>query len=478
MKQPLIYFFSLLLVWSMVGCEGYLDINENPNRTDAAEPAFLFTNAITNYATNRSIDFGMAAAGWSQIQAPGTFGVFVNPARYNISVFTNGNTWDGMYANTLVNLYEAIRIAEANQPADVNAAAQAKIFAALTWWSLTVIWEDVPFDEALQPETFTLPNVNSQEEVFNRILALCDEAIAQIDPAAPLPGIQSNDLIYQGDLSLWVRLANSLKFRTLMTMVDADPSKAEQIRGMLANADMLSTPDDLARFPFFDDAGNRNPIYLILTSFTGGDNICYFGSEATINLMKDLNDPRLATYFVPGPSADTLEPVTAGGAGSIARSARMTSGTEAPAIIRPDQPELLFTYAEQMLLEAEAELRFNSDAATADEKMRTGISASLSYYAVSEEATAAYLASLPDLGTLTPALAREAISQQQWIDLIERPLEAWTQWRRTEIPALELPFNAPTTGIIRRLRYPTNEANVNTNLPPQKQLEDKMWFDL
>ena len=468
----------MLLLLSAVGCQDYLDINENPNRTDAAEPQFLFTNALTNYATNRSIDFGVAAAAWSQIQAPGTFGVFTNPARYTISVFTNGNTWRTMYSNTLVNLYEAIEIAESRQPADVNAAAQAKIFAALTWWTTTVIWEDIPYDEALQPEQFTAPNANTQEEVFNRILDLLDEALAQIDPAAPLPGIQGNDLIYGGDLSRWVRLANSLKFRTLMTMVDADPSKEEEIRNMLANADMISGPDDLARFPFFDEAGNRNPIYLLLTSFTGGDNICYFGSEATVNLMKDLDDPRLDIYFTPGPAADSLIPVEPGGAGSIGTSARMSWGVDPPALIRPDQPELLFTYAEQMLLEAEAELRFNNDAAAADEKMRTGVSASLTYYSVDGEAAAAYLASLPDLNTLDAEAARETIAQQQWIDLIERPLEAWTQWRRAEVPALELPFNAPTTAIIRRLRYPPNEANVNSNLPPQQTLDTRMWFDV
>ncbi len=478
MKKLTINLITALLLVGLVGCQGYFDINENPNRSTAADPAFLLTFAQTDYATNRSIDFGVSAIAFSQIQAPGTFGVFVNPARYTISTFTNGNTWNSVYSNQLVNLNEAIKISEAQSPADFNASAQCKIFSALCYYTATMIWEDVPFSEALQPADFPQPNFDSQKDVLESVIALLDEAIAQIDVTSAL-GIGSNDLIYGGDMSKWVRFANSLKFRALMVMVDADPSKEDMILAMLSNAEMIGSQDDMAFFPFQNQSGNYNPIWRILDTYTGRDNICYFGSEATINLMKRLGDPRLDIYFTAGPAQDTLQPVGPGEAGSIANSARMSwSDGGSSAIIRPDQPELLYTYSEQKLLEAEAQLRFNEDAATADQLMREGVAASAAYYGVAQDDIDAYLATIPDLATLSTENAWKAIAEQQWIDFIERPLEAWTSWRRTEIPALELPFNAPTTDIIRRFRYPTNEANANTNTPNQKQLDEKMWFDL
>lgn len=477
MKKLTIYMAVLILLTGAAGCEGYFDINENPNRSTAADPAFLFTYAITDYATNRSIDFGTSAIAFSQIQAPGTFGVFVNPARYTISTNINGNTWNSLYSNQLVNLAEGIRIAEEQEPADFNASAQCKIVSALSYYTATMIWEDVPFSEALQPSEFPQPNFDSQKDVLESIMALLDEAIAQIDVASP-QGIGSNDLIYEGDMGKWVRLANSLKFRILMVMADADPSKEEQIRAMLANADMVSSLDDNALFPFQNQSGNYNPIWRILDTYTGRDNICYFASEVTVDLMKSLDDPRIDVYFTPGPDADSLIGVAPGGAGSISTSARMSWSAGDEGIVRPGQPEIFFTYAEQLLLEAEATLRFEGDAAGADQLYRDGITASMTYYGLEAETIEAYLATLPDLATLSEADALEAIAQQQWIDFIERPLEAWTNWRRTEVPALELPFNAPTTDIIRRFRYPTNEANANTNTPTQKQLDDKMWFDL
>jgi len=130
-----------------------------------------------------------------------------------------------------------------------------------------------------------------------------------------------------------------------------------------------------------------------------------------------------------------------------------------------------------MFLEAEATLRFSNDAAGADALMREGVQASLDFYGVDAGDASAYLNSIPDLATLSAEDARDVISQQQWIDFIERPLEAWTNWRRTEVPALELPFNAPTTDILRRFRYPTTEANANNNTPTQQELDVKMWFD-
>lgn len=465
----------ICLMFGLVGCEGYFDINQNPNRSTAADPAFLFTNAVTNYATNRAIDFGVSASAFSQIQAPGTFGVFVNPARYTISTFTNSNTWRSVYSNSLVNLSEAIKIAESSDPVNINGSAQCKIFSAFNYLTGTLIWEDIPFSESLQPD-ITQPMFDTQEQVLQGVIDLLDEAIAQIDLANPL-SIGSNDLLYGGDMTQWVKFANSLKFKTLMIMADADPSKSDEILAMMSSADMVEAAADNAIFPFQNAAGNKNPIWRILETYTGEDNICYFGSEATINLMKDLNDPRLSVYFTPGPAADTLIPVEAGGAGSIAESARMTWGMSAPAIIRPDQPEIFLTYAEQMFLEAEATLRFANDAAAADALMREGVQASLDFYGVDAGDASAYLNSLPDLSTLSADAARDAISQQQWIDLIERPLEAWTNWRRTEVPALELPFNAPTTDILRRFRFPDTEANANTNTPDQQELDAKMWFD-
>ena len=55
-----------------------------------------------------------------------------------------------------------------------------------------------------------------------------DEAL-QIMDLNDANAIDEYDIYYKGDMNKWMTLAKSLKFRTLMVMVDKDPSKATTI---------------------------------------------------------------------------------------------------------------------------------------------------------------------------------------------------------------------------------------------------------
>ena len=59
----------------------------------------------------------------------------------------------------------------------------------------------------------------------------------------------------------------------------------------------------------------------------------------------------------------------------------------------------------------------------------------------------------------------------------QRPLEGWLYWRINEYPALSLPEGAATTNLVRRLPYPPDELDANSNALSTKPLDEKMWFD-
>jgi hypothetical protein len=72
-----------------------------------------------------------------------------------------------------------------------------------------------------------------------------------------------------------------------------------------------------------------------------------------------------------------------------------------------------------------------------------------------------------------------------WVDEMDRPLDAFTHWRRSgpegeETPALTLPIGAPEGGLFRRYEYPdVKEVLANPNAPQDRIKYDvKMWFDL
>jgi len=280
------------------------------------------------------------------------------------------------------------------------------------------------------------------------------------------------------------KVANSLKFRTLMTMVDADNSKAAEISRMIAEVEMIGAGDD-ASFPFFSNSGNRNPFWETLNTFAGGANFFYFGGDVMVELMKSKDDPRLEVYFQPYPG---------GGSDSIVRGAPAgvqsfptnpwvlsTSNVSGVELVRPDAADVLFSYSEQAFLEAEAMVRglAAGGKAEADLRLRAAITSAMSAYGISQtEIDAFLLTSIPDLTSLSDEDARRTIAEQLWIDCIIRPVEGFTHWRRSEIPALPVPEGAATTSILRRLPYPPDEITANTNAPEILPNPDvNLWFD-
>ncbi|MEG3842863.1 SusD/RagB family nutrient-binding outer membrane lipoprotein, partial [Microcoleus sp. herbarium14] len=128
-----------------------------------------------------------------------------------------------------------------------------------------------------------------------------------------------------------------------------------------------------------------------------------------------------------------------------------------------------FSYSEQLLLEAEAVARGFATGGfeVATQRMRAGVRESLLGFGVPATQADAYITGLP---ALTAANHRTVLAQQQYLDLFMRPVEGWTQHRRSgsigqEIPAMTTPAGTPVGGLVRRLLYRSEEVNSNPNTP-------------
>jgi len=241
---------------------------------------------------------------------------------------------------------------------------------------------------------------------------------------------------------------------------------------------MISSSAGNFSFPYFDVAGNRNAMWTIGDQYYGPDGIDdIFMTDVDEDIMVPTSDPRLDMYFIPGEEA---------GGDFIGCPASQNATTEsafynAANLAKPDQEDIMLSYSEQMLLEAEAEVRFNNDLITAKSKFDAGITASMNYWGVEAADIATFLAQFT-FSDNTQAL--RLIQEQQWVDLIPRPIEGWTNWRRTgpkgsEVPALTVPVNANYPDLFRQWPLPTNETSANPYAPnPQPHIYDHMWFDL
>ncbi len=460
------------MVLSLAGCFQDGSLNVDPNRSTTADASQLFSGAALKFSLLRVGELTWPVALSTQMWSSG--------ARWGLAQAQYDQTrvrsaWGSIYTDVLKNLLIATREAELATPKPNNAIAQLKIYTAFVYSQTTYLWGDIPFTEAATG-TVDKPKFDSQQVVLNGCVALLDAAIASIDANSKAVGAP-NDLYYGGDMAKWRRFANSLKFRILMTMVDADPSKAALL-GPMQGLPMISARAEEMKVQYASQAGRQNPRYSFTQIFRGGVQQDWYASNVVFAQLLPFNDPRLPIFYQPGPAAspgqfvslNTVEPFT------------ITASLVNLGLLKADLPEMSFSLSEQQLLEAEAMARgfWTGGVSAADVRYRTGVRESMSALGVTTPQIDAFIATLP---TLTASNFRVELNRQQYLDLFMRPLEAWVQWRRSgtagnEYPALTVPSGALVGGLVRRLLYRSEEITANPNTPNPIPLQDAAtWFD-
>lgn len=491
MKKTYIYLIIFVAVSSLTlsSCKKYLDVNTNPNTVEKVDPKLLFTYAVTSYVNLKSsgdhyIPFALAgqavATGGNN---PTGWGI-PSEEQYQISSFSNGNSWRAYYTSIGSNLKEAIKLSESASPVNNNAAAQCKILFAMVGYEITTVFGDVPFSEAWST-TNPAPHFDAQKDIFESCLKLIDEALAQFDAASPLKIDKEYDMFYNGDLDRWKKLANSVKLRILMTMVDKDPSKAAAIGTLVQAGNLIDGANGNCLVKYESGAGKRNPKYALALQYNDGTNF-FFGTIHTIDFLKKIKDPRLPKFFDKPAKATDYFGVENGADADDKVNARISTSLQTA-----EEPEVLFSYQEELFYEAEVYARgigVPVNLTKADELFKKAVKASCLFYGVLQNVADDYVN--PEKENALPSLigdptAVKTIQMHHWVDKMERGLDAFTQWRRSgaegdETPKLKLPIGAPAGGLFRRFEYPiTNEISANPNAPKTRiRFTEKVWFDL
>ncbi|WP_345234068.1 SusD/RagB family nutrient-binding outer membrane lipoprotein [Olivibacter ginsenosidimutans] len=464
----------------LASCSKYLDINKSPLTATEVEPKLLFGYAITAWDANKnSGDSWLPISLFTQnIASGGDYG-WGKENVYSLGPYMLGNTWKVYYSTAGNNLKQAIAIAETSEPVNNNAAAQCKIVLAQLMYEATTLYGDVPFSEAWDAVNFPYPKYDPQKDVFEGVLGLLDEAKGQIDPNNDLK-ISDYDVYYHGDMDAWTALANSIKLKVLMTMVDKDPTKAEDIGELVSNpSTLISSAEEAWVHPYFDKTDNENPKYRLLKEYTNGENQWFFANTNVFKFMEPHNDPRIPQFFDKGPKATGYKAVES------EVLADETTSLISAYLYRKDAPSPILTYQETLFFEAEAYARglgVAKNLSTAQDLFKRGVEAAMNFYEADPSGIQTYLANeLPDLATSADPV--KEIHIQQWIDLMDRPTEAFTQWRRSgpegsEIPELKRPSGATSGPLIRRLTLSPDEISANPSIPsPLPRYTDKVWFD-
>ena len=451
----------------LVGCtEDFAGINTNPNAPTDVQAVFLVSSAMRDAAqqiVNNNF-LNLWAQHTSRIE-------YAWDGRYDVRDYSG--TWTGFYAGPLADFGEVeSKSRDAGRP---NDQAVGAIMKAWIFQSVTDLWGDVPYSQALLGQENTQPSYDSQQQVYEGLLDDLEAAANLISTSSP--DFDDADLIYGGDMAGWRTFANSLRLRLAMRLTDVDPGTAQAEAVSAIGAGVFGSNDEQAIFRWLNELGSNNPWFSGTVERPGGTRI----SATIVDTLRSYGDPRLPVFARPNDDGEFLghESGLKDGHG-IPFPARSKIGER---FVRDlDNPSVLMSYSEVLFLEAEAAAR-GYTSGNAGQLYDDAIRASMEWYDIASADIEAYLAN-PRVA-YNPATGLEQIGLQLWIGFFNQGIEAFSSWRRTGYPNLVAGPDNVTGGIMpRRLKYSEEEQSLNsTNLQAAisrqggAELGDRLWWN-
>ncbi|GAB3704730.1 SusD/RagB family nutrient-binding outer membrane lipoprotein [Spirosoma flavus] len=388
----------------------------------------------------------------------------------------------------------------------------ALVMKSMLFGLVTDLWGDAPYTSALKGESGGLddiaPKYDSQDVIYAGILSDLDKASTLLSKpkSAYTSIVESADLYYAGDPTKWVKLANSLKLRYLMRISTKQPD--------VAKAGIEKIVASPAQYPIIDDAsadatmayvGNNsgdswpsNSVYDISGSNYRRVKMC----STLLKAMQPTSDPRLAIWAKKVEIPLKVDATLPAGTDKITNGVRYLSPDKVgntpidqdpnyvglpPSISQlpsgynfnptPGQTSVnphvsylneIYTQAKGTLLKSRlvsaAEVNFilaeaaQKGWAAGDAKTRyeNAIKASLTAWGL----TSSYNAFIAQKGVAYDGTQAQILTQK-WIASWTSATEAWFDYRRTGLPALQAGPTAKRKVLPVRFYYMRDELNLN-----------------
>ena len=452
-----------LLTTGFLGCKDFLDVNQNPNAPEQARVDIRLPALITMFV--HSTYYGENSLWGSEWLQQFSFNrdtrSYAEVHRYELAETDATTAWDFFYSRPGNESFHMIQ--DASGESDIYYRGIGKLFEAWTFQVITDLWGPVPFTDAFDP-TIREPKYDEQKAVYAGIETLLNEAVADLSSATGRRPT-NNDLLFNGDMTRWVKLAKFLQARMNLRLAYAPgedkTARANKVIAALAGA-LQSNSDDVD-FTYPGGANARNPLYTFQELQSQ-----LVAAEYLVEALKSRNDPRLPIMFTPivydsirgttrYPSRTPTWVGHRNGSGTLSDSTVSWIGNY---FSNENATLNVVSYADQKFTEAEARL-IASGAAAADAPYRAGITANMQKWGVNASAITAYVNARPALNTLANPL--EEIIREKYVANFLK-VEPWNDWRRTGYPKVPTPVErAMLPGIPQRIRTPGSELSNNIN---------------
>ncbi|MBM6992610.1 MAG: SusD/RagB family nutrient-binding outer membrane lipoprotein [Prevotella sp.] len=501
MKRHHIYMAGLLVAASSLlgSCsDDYMsDLNTDPTKASTIDPnAQLTTAELQTYG-----DLGMVEIyrnyfyAFSQ-QLMGSWNTTNYGGRHTIDNNEMARLWTSLYPNAIKNVVDAKDRTDGDAALQ-NINAALRVYRVYLLSIITDTYGDAPYRDAGEGynKGITTPRYDTQQEIYTDFFTQLDSAANQFSASGDKI---TGDVIYNGDIMKWKKLANSLRLRYAMRISDVDPDKARQEfeKALKADGGVIADASDnalikymaiafsfgaesytdyrgnaLSKLLFGNDPAN-NPSYICSTLFNRLRDThdprtfiitrCYYDglmSATSPDNRVDLTDEMLSKNiaFAPrDPGAFSWEPWPTGYTSDILTEMAKTNTAVTAAVarevepklanefLRGDNPGVVMTSAEVKFLLAEAKLKgWNVDGTVAD-LYQKGVREAMDFLSdsygctrISDADFTSYMAA-NGIGH-TNEQAKEAINTQAWILHFTNPAECWANVRRSGYPRMKSP---------------------------------------
>lgn len=484
-----IYLIAAVGMMTISSCD--LDINQDPNyptKSDiSAELQFpSVISAIADASGDQMFNYGGFFAQY--------FDQMPEANQYNDIAELNIDESKDMFNRCYMNLYAgALMDIEDIKDKTSNTANlfACQVLRTQAFQLLVDNTSETPYTEALNPAN-TSPKYDDGKTVYEGVLKELDDAEAALNGDV----MSMTDPLLNKNLEQWKGYANALRLRMYLRLIDGGQNDYTAKAKALVDANNFFT-GDVKWDVFSDQEGQYNPWYQSVFRLTSNHCAAY----PIVSYMQNTNDPRLG-YAIKTRESDGTYIGQFPGSKQEPKIVGTSYKNKDVSTINYDvahaMPIYLFTQSELQFLIAETQMRFNSNAAAAKNAYEAGVAADFDLRGIT--GTAAFLAA--DGSWDNAANKLNLIYMQKWVALFMHDhMEAWSEIRRTDIPALsassaaEILANplvytpgdliAPAVNkkgnnnIAMSIPYSSSSRKYNVNTPSKaRQITDKVFWDV
>ncbi|QEC44310.1 SusD/RagB family nutrient-binding outer membrane lipoprotein [Pseudobacter ginsenosidimutans] len=492
MKKIFILSIIALAALSFTACKkGFEKENTDPiGITDAPPEKFLTPALVNTLSANltRNRNFNNELMQVTVTQSEDENAIFRYDFRPNVADLT----WNAWYSE-LTNFKEIFTVAsmpeyENDSWKGISLALEAWVFSLLT-----DSYGDIPFTEANRgKEGIVEPAFDKQKDIYNGLLDKLEKANELLSGNKVI--VAAADPVYNGDVSRWRKLANSLHLRLLLRLSGKQETatvmidKIKEIIGNPSKYPVFTSNDESAVLKW---NGTTVPGVALSSPFVTSLREADFNIPSLCNFfigpLREWNDPRLdlSTKYGNGtrnrigiaPGSNGFAGVNSGypvGGGEPKQAFFYSMGASDYSLQKNPLTGIIMTYAELQFIFAEAAAKgwITGDAGT---YYHNGIANAINYWVpvfttdianaeFTDYVTAANIGwddALP-LDATTGDSKMERIHLQKYYSLFMTDFQQWFEFRRTGHPILPKGEGLFNGGVMpARLNYPVYVQAAN-----------------